>query len=267
MKDDGLLMLADSTAAIRFPIAGTMRFLSHAETARVLQRACARADLPVQYSEGFNPHPRMSLPLPRPVGVEAEEELLVVRLREAGPTVASRAERETAVKRALAAQLPEGMEVLAVDLRAAGTSFHPQSAQYVLPLRAEGGAGLAERLQNRIAEVMKSDRCMVERAAAEGKAARPVDARPFLLSVRLEDGKGSPTRSFALGSPSLIVQHRTGADGSIRVEEILQLFGLGPQDLAGPVRRMNVIWETTERKDALKEPCMETRAEDLEDGT
>jgi hypothetical protein len=51
------------------------------------------------------------------------------------------------------------------------------------------------------------------------------------------------------------------------VEEILPLFGLGTQDLAGPVRRTNVIWETTERKDTSKEPCMETRAEDMEDGT
>ncbi len=273
-------MMDDATAAIRFRIAGTMRFLSHAETARVLQRACARAALPVRYSEGFNPHPRMSLPLPRPVGVEAREELLVARLCEAGATVESRAEREAAVKRALAEQLPEGMEVLAVNLVGAGTSFQPQSAEYVLPLRVEERADLVERLQDKIAAVMKSDRCMVERASGEGRAARPVDVRPFLLSVRLEGGTGSPTRkgppnaihrvwepNFALGSPTLIVQHRTGEGGSIRVEEILQLFGLGLQDLAGPVRRTNVIWETTERKDTSKEPCTETRAEDLEDGT
>jgi radical SAM-linked protein len=247
-------MMDDATAAIRFRIAGTMRFLSHAETARVFHRAFARAALPVRYSEGFNPHPRMSLPLPRPVGVEAQEELLVTRLCAGGGAVESRAEREVAVKRALAEQLPEGMEVLAVELVGTGTSFRPQSAEYVLPLRVEERADLAERLQEAIARVMESDRCMVERASGEGRAARPVDVRPFLLSVRLEGG-------------TLIVQHRTGGAGSIRVEEILQLFGLSLQDLGGPVRRTNVVWETTERKDITKEPCMETRAEDLEDGT
>jgi len=260
-------MITDSTAAIRFRITGTMRFLSHAETGRVFQRAFARAGLPVRYSEGFNPHPRMSLPLPRPVGVEAEEELLVARLCEGGGAVESRAEREAALQRALAEQLPEGMEVRAVDLVAAGASFHPQSAEYVLPLRIGETANLADRLQDKIAEVMNSERCLVERTSGEGKAVRPVDVRPFLLSVRLEGGTGSPTRDSALGSPALMVQHRTGEGGSIRVEEILRLFGLGPQDLAGPVRRTNVIWETKERKDVLKEPCMETRAEDLEDGT
>ena len=260
-------MIADSTVAIRFRIAGTMRFLSHAETARVWQRACARAALPVRYSEGFNPHPRMSLPLPRPVGVEAEEELLVAKLREEGETTESRAVREAAVKRALAAQLPEGMEVLAVELAGAGTSFHPQSAEYVLPLRSAERAGLAERLQEKIAGIMESEHCTVERASGEGRATRPVDVRPFLLSVRLEGGMGHPTPLFTSGNPTLIVQHRTGEGGSIRVEEILQLFGLGLQDLAGPVRRTNVTWETTERKDTSKEPCMETRAEDMEDGT
>jgi radical SAM-linked protein len=247
-------MIADSTVAIRFRMAGTMRFLSHAETARVWQRACARAALPVRYSEGFNPHPRMSLPLPRPVGVEAEEELLVAKLREEGETVESRAEREATVKRALAAQLPEGMDVLAVTLVGAGVSFHPQSAEYVLPLRLAARAGLAERLQEKSTGVMEQEHCMVERTTGEGRAARSVDVRPFLLSVRVEGG-------------SLIVQHRTGEGGSIRVEEILQLLGLGLPDLAGPIRRTNVIWETTERKETGKEPCMETRAEDLEDGT
>ncbi len=247
-------MIADSTVAIRFRIAGTMRFLSHAETARVWQRACARADLPVRYSQGFNPHPRMSLPLPRPVGVEAEEELLVVKLREEGATAESRAEREATVKQALAAQLPEGMEVLAVGFVGAGASFHPQSAEYVLPLGVEDRADLAERLQGAVAGVMESERCMVERATGEDTTARTVDVRPFLLAVRLEGG-------------TLIVQHRTGEGGSIRVEEILRLFGLDLQDLAGPVRRTNVIWETTERKDTSKEPCTETRAEDLPDGT
>ena len=89
-----------------------------------------------------------------------------------------------------------------------------------------------------------------------GRAKRPDRSMsgPFCSSVRLEDG-------------TLIVQHRTGEGGSIRVEEILQLFGLGMQDLAGPVRRTNVVWETTERKDTSKEPCMETRAEDIEDAT
>jgi hypothetical protein len=43
---------------------------------------------------------------------------------------------------------------------------------------------------------------------------------------------------------NLIVRHRISPAGSIRVEEIMQLFGLRTQDLAGPVRRTNVTWGT-----------------------
>ncbi len=243
-------MTEASTAAIRFRIAGALRFLSHAETARLWQRACARAALPVRYSQGFNPHPRMSLPLPRPVGVAAQEELLVVKLEEGTPQ-ADRAARGASMKQALAEQVPPGLDIVAVDLLPDGASFHPQSAEYVLPLRA---AEVVERLKGEIARVMESEHCMVERASGEGRATRRVDVRPFLQSLRVEER-------------NLIVQHRTDGAGSIRVDEILQLLGLQTQDLAGPVRRTNVVWETTQPEDTLEEPCVETRAEDLEDGT
>lgn len=245
-----------SMAAIRFRIAGAMRFLSHAETSRVFQRTCTRAAIPVRYSQGFNPHPRMSLPLPRPVGVESEDELLIVKLCDdpEGTPGVGRAERETALKQALAEQLPEGIDVLAVDLVGTNASFHPQSAEYVLPIRVGAEADLAERWKGEIPKVMDRDRCMVERTSAEGRATRSVDVRPFLRSIRWERG-------------NLIVQHRTDGAGSIRVDEILQLFGLRTEDLAGPVRRTNVIWETTESKSTSEEPCRETRAEDIEDGT
>ena len=226
-------MTAEVQAAIRFRITGAMRFLSHAETSRVLQRACARAAIPVRYSQGFNPHPRLSLPLPRPVGVESDDELLVIRLEEDRENAwrEDRAEREAALKRALAEQLPEGIEVLVVDLAPNHASWQPRSAEYVLPVQVEA-AGLAERVKRRMAEVMESDHCLVERAAAEERAARSVDVRPFLEAVRWEEG-------------NLIVQHRTGPAGSIRVDEIQQLFELRTEDLAGPVRRTQVIWETT----------------------
>lgn len=225
-------MTQQAVAAIRFRIGGALRFLSHAETARLLQRACARAGVPVRYSEGFNPHPRMSLPLPRPVGVEADEELLVMRLRDDGaePLGASRAERETALKDALAAQLPAGMEVGRVALGAAPASFQPRSAEYRVPVRVREEPGLEARLQNRIADVMARDRCPVARAAAPGGVAKSVDVRPFLDSIRLE-------------GDHLVVRHRTGPAGSIRLDETLQLFGLRAEDLAGAVRRTNVTWE------------------------
>lgn len=223
-----------ATAAVRFRIGGVLRFLSHAETLRVFERACARAALPVRHTEGFNPHAKLSLPLPRPVGVQSDDELLVARL--AGDfgvwRLEDRSEYETAIRQALAEQLPDGIEVFEVALAGPSASFQPQGAEYVLPLRIVADADLTDALNERIAGVMASTTCMVERIAPEGKATRRIDVRPFLRSARLE-------------GTDLIVQHAIGAAGSIRVDEILRLLNLQVQDLAGPVRRVNVAWETT----------------------
>jgi radical SAM-linked protein len=220
---------ARATAAIRFRVAGLPRFLSHAETQRVLERACVRAAVPLRYSEGFNPHPRLSLPLPRPVGVQSDDELLVARLTRDVP-FADRPAWEAATREALGCQLPEGITVHVVTLAASNAAFHPQSAEYILPLRATE-AGRREQLREQIAAVMAAKVCRVDRSVPESPRTRPVDVRPFLVEIRLE-------------GMNLVVRHRITTAGSIRVEEILQLFGLQTPDLAGPVRRANVTWGT-----------------------
>jgi hypothetical protein len=64
---------------------------------------------------------------------------------------------------------------------------------------------------------------------------RRIDVRPFLRSVRLE-------------AAGLAVQCRTGPAGSIRIDEIMEVFGLEVEDLAGPVRRTYIAWETRQRE-------------------
>ena len=65
---------------IKFSVRGSLRFLSHAETLRVFQRACVRAGIEIQYTEGFNPRPKLSLGLPRTVGVESEDDLVQLKV-------------------------------------------------------------------------------------------------------------------------------------------------------------------------------------------
>ncbi|GAF87148.1 unnamed protein product, partial [marine sediment metagenome] len=55
-----------------YDVDGDLRFISHHDMLRLFARSLARAALPVRFSEGFNPHPRLSIPLPRPVGVASQ---------------------------------------------------------------------------------------------------------------------------------------------------------------------------------------------------
>jgi len=66
-----------------FSIEGDLRFLSHRDVMNLCERASTRADLPVAFSKGFNPRPKISLLLPRPVGVASQCELLIIRFEQA----------------------------------------------------------------------------------------------------------------------------------------------------------------------------------------
>ena len=59
-----------------------MSFASHRDFARALERGLRRAEIPMAYSSGFNPHPRISYVNPAPTGVESEAEYLVISLKQ-----------------------------------------------------------------------------------------------------------------------------------------------------------------------------------------
>ncbi len=63
---------------IRFSRGEEVRFISHLDIMRLWQRALNRAGMPLAYSEGFSPHPRISLAAPLPIGVTSEAELMDV---------------------------------------------------------------------------------------------------------------------------------------------------------------------------------------------
>ncbi len=63
-----------------------LKFISHLDLIRMWHRALRRARIPLAYSEGFNPHPRLSLAAPLAVGVTSEAELMDIMLtREVSP--------------------------------------------------------------------------------------------------------------------------------------------------------------------------------------
>ena len=65
---------------IRFSRGQEVKFISHLDITRLWQRALKRAEIALAYSEGFNPHPRMSLAAPLAVGVTSEAELMDINL-------------------------------------------------------------------------------------------------------------------------------------------------------------------------------------------
>ncbi len=228
--------------AVKFRIGGSLRFLSHAETLCFFQRACVRAGISVQYSQGFNPRPKLSLPLPRSVGVASDDELLCLRLTRQMQGGLARdlngqgaENQESRIKSELSAQLPEGCDVLSVADIKENVSIQPRSATYVLVVRKEY---LNEELKSTIKRLLASKSLILQRRAAIGKSKndnrryqiKNIDVRGFLKSINLDRN-------------SIIVECEISPVGSIRVDEILNLLELDARKLAAPIRRTNVQWQ------------------------
>ena len=67
---------------LRFRKTGRAVYISHLDLMQTMQRAFFRADYALRYSEGFNPHPLISIALPLSVGTASECELMDFRLKE-----------------------------------------------------------------------------------------------------------------------------------------------------------------------------------------
>ena len=67
---------------VKFHKLGKLKFISHLDLCRTLKGAIGRAGVPIKYSQGFNPHPKMVFALPLPVGAESVCEYLDISLTE-----------------------------------------------------------------------------------------------------------------------------------------------------------------------------------------
>jgi len=91
---------------IRFCRGQEIKFISHLDLMRLWHRALVRAGIPLAYSEGFTPHPRISLAAPLALGVTSEAELMdIFTTRWVSPHLLLSALRQ---------QLPPGIEILQV---------------------------------------------------------------------------------------------------------------------------------------------------------
>ena len=202
--------------AVGFAIDGDVRFLSHNDSVRLFGRALARAGLPVRYTQGFNPLPRIWLLPARPVGVVGDEELLIVELSE---DVSAEDVRER-----LGAQLPEGITLHRARPVAPDVLCRPVEVSYRLaipPALSADVCGAVEKLAG-------SGSCPVLRPRAGKRAEKMVDIRPALSAIRYHDG----VLEFAV---------REGEGAGVRPADVLLALKLPAALLADLHRR--IVWQ------------------------
>lgn len=215
---------AGGAAAERFPVAleyaldGDLRYLAHHDELRLLARALARAGWPVAYTRGFNPRPRLRVPLPRSVGVAADSQWALADLHEPRPAAELHA--------ALAAALPAGCTLQRVLAPGPRATPHARRVRYTLALAPE----LAAAVGPRIAGLLACETLPVQRDYGPGRARRPVDIRPYIETIELDGAE-------------LRLSLRCVAQRTARPSELLTELGLPPEAGLSGLRRGEIQWD------------------------
>jgi radical SAM-linked protein len=158
---------------IRYAKRGRLRFTSHRDFSRAFERAVFRARVPMAYSSGFNPHPRISYAGAAPTGSASEAEYLEIALAEVVDP--SRIAEE------LGAALPDGLDLLDV-VESPGGSLADllQASQWQVDLAAP----LAESTAA-VEEFLATESVPVQRMTKKGM--RVFDCRAAVVSLSAEE--------------------------------------------------------------------------------
>ena len=185
---------------VRYAKRGRLRFSSTRDFQRALERALRRAGVPMAFSAGFHPHPKISYANAAPTGTASEAEYFEI-------SVTERVDPQS-VRQALDEALPDGLDVLEVVEAAPGAlADRLEASDWVMDFRGLG----AEELQRAGDVLLAQERVDVTRMFKTG--AKTFDVRSAVVSLGVE---ASPRPDCAI--LRVVVRHTTPA---VRPDDIL----------------------------------------------
>jgi radical SAM-linked protein len=202
---------------LQFSKEASFRFFSHLELIKTVERALRRAQIPLAYSEGFHPHPKLSFGPALAVGLNSIDEYFDMEL-------VKEWEPETLVA-ALNPALPRGLQITAI--RRCGRHIKPLNAvinraAYLIEL--ETAAVNLEKISAELQQLLGREEILVSRVNKNG--VKTVNIRPWLYSLKME--AIAPTRLQVHFSGEI------GSGGNLRPEDLLGL-------LTHPAETLNIV--------------------------
>jgi len=211
-------------ARIKFAKIESMRFTSHLDLHRTLERTFRRAQLPMKYSQGFNPRPKINLAAALPLGCTSQAEQVDVWLTEALAV--------EVIKARLLEVQPPGIEVRSVQsipTDAPKLQRAIQSVEYIVELNDP-----IDDLENEVDRVLSAEHIKRER---RGKV---YDLRPLINSLEIiQTDSGQKLLRVHLAA-------REGATG--RPDEVLNELGIPVE--SARIERTGLFFKTTEENDS-----------------
>jgi radical SAM-linked protein len=181
------------------------KFISHLDLSRAWERAFRRAQIPVAYSQGFNPHPKISFGSALAVGVTSSGEYLDVSLKKIIPL--------KEIKGELSKYLPKGLEVYAIgEINQQTPSLMAviNRAKYFVNVELINEIRQDE-LDDYINDLLQQEQVIIKRNTKKGLKDRDIRKGIFELKGQIPSEK-----KIVL---EMVVE--TGNDGNVRPEEVV----------------------------------------------
>jgi radical SAM-linked protein len=198
-----------------------LRYAGNLDIHKIWERLFRRAHLPLAYSQGFHPQPRINQAAPLPLGFSSQAELIDVWLEEDIPL--------ESVQTALVKTAPPGLIIHTVtlaDMRAPALPTVVRSSEYVATLVDPVDI---ETLKSNVAALLASAEI---RRLRRGKT---YDLRPLIEDISIISEPGQP--------PQLFIRLSVRESATGRPDEVLMELGLDP--FATQIERTRLVMETS----------------------
>jgi radical SAM-linked protein len=199
---------------LRFSRGPELKYISHLDLMRLWERALRRGEIPLVYSEGYSPHPRISLAAPLSIGMTSEAELMDL-------TVDGSASAHS-VMRGIRPQLPLGLEILEIWhalLTAPSLQSQLRYAEYRVEVPWENGG---EEMRMAVDSLMHTRELPWRHMRDTGP--RLYDLRALIGGIWLEEGDAL---TYVLG-----MRLRCGPQGTGRPEQVTAALGVKEHPLS-----------------------------------
>ncbi|HEV7204850.1 MAG TPA: TIGR03936 family radical SAM-associated protein [Jatrophihabitans sp.] len=228
---------------LRYAKRGRLRFTSHRDFARAFERALRRAEVPMAYSAGFSPHPKISYVGAAPTGVASEAEYLEIGL--------ARAVDPAALREALDAVLPDGIDIdEAVEAGPGSLAERMQASAWRIELPGID----AEAAALAVTAFLARDEIPVFRLTKDGR--RTLDARAPVLRM-IASGAADDAAAGTRAILDLVVRQVTP---TVRPDDIVaalrEVAGLAP---AGPPVAVRLAQGPVDPDGAIGDPLAPDR--------
>ena len=202
---------------------GPTRFIGHLDLARTLERMLNRAQIPLAYTQGYNPRPRMQLAIALPLGFTSECEIADIWLLE-------RIDPKTALL-ALAPKSAPGIEIRNIsEIELREQALQPEEGTYLVTLLDPVDG---EALKDKVNRLLAAEQLPRERRG------KNYDLRPLILDLKILDRIDDPIQLLMRLS---LLPGKTG-----RPDEILAAIDLDP--LAAKIHRTELVLKRPDTSD------------------